>query len=42
VSEVWLHWQSILDASIVSANVKGPSEKQKKLSYKDQITIPIQ
>ncbi|KAI0279672.1 hypothetical protein BC826DRAFT_975793, partial [Russula brevipes] len=28
-------------SSVVSANVKGPSKKQKKLSYKDEITIPI-
>jgi len=42
VSKVQLHRHSIHEASVVSANVKGPSKKWKKLSYKDEITIPIQ
>lgn len=45
MSEIPLHLCSIGEAKLLSANVNldinGSSEKRKKLSYKDDITIPI-
>jgi hypothetical protein len=42
VSKLLLNWHIVDEVTILSVNTDRPLEKMKKLSYKDDISIPIQ